>query len=261
MSSISWWELMQLLLDRSWVYFRSATDFFAYESCLTEICPLMKLIKLSHQSGKVRWQGYTYLSAVTMLLCILSSGCYMIYYNIIMINYTITAVFVTAVIHFGMARLGIASGEFDALIRRKFYFKNRQIIAPRGPAPDDISRKQLPSKQTTASYGKSLLWVLWQKSAVEATTKMNGSLVSLVMLPQWFPLSARRGGCCVCLARHASFTRASHGKSLGAFFPPVASEYLHNHHATPNNPAQTDKSMQERAGEVGGSRAAEQRST
>lgn len=77
-----------------------------------------------------------------MLLCILSSGCYMIYYNIIMINYTITAAFVTAVIHFG-----IASGEFDALIRHKFSSKNRQIIAPRGPAPDDISRKQLPSKQ------------------------------------------------------------------------------------------------------------------
>lgn len=37
-----------------------------------------------------------------MLLCILSSGCYMIYYNIIMINYTITTAFVTAVIHFGM---------------------------------------------------------------------------------------------------------------------------------------------------------------
>lgn len=223
--------------------------FFAYES-----------FKLSHQSGKVRWQGYTHLSAVTMLLCILSSGCYMIYYNIIMINYTITAAFVTAVIHFGMARLGIASGEFDALIRHKFSSKNRQIIAPRGPAPDDISRKQLPSKHTTASYGKSLLWVLWLNSRWKQQQRWMEA-----WCPWWCYLSdspsARRGGCCVCLARNASFTRVGHGKSLGAFFPPVASEYLHNPHATPNNPAQTDKSMQERAGEVGGSRAAEQRST
>lgn len=70
--------------------------------------------------------------------------------------------------------------------------------------------------------------------------------------PRWCYLSdspSARRGCCVCLARNASVTRVSHGKSLGAFFPPVASEYLHNPHATPNSPAQTDKSVQERWGQ------------
>lgn len=195
-----------------------------------------------------------HISAVPMLLCILSSGCYMIYCNIIMINYTITAAFVTAVIHFGMARLGIASGEFDALIRRKFCSKNRQIIAPRGPAPDDISRKQLPSKQTTASYGKSLLWVLWEKFAVEATTKMNGSLVSPVMLPQWFPVCAQRR--MLRLFGKECFSHQSKSWKIPRSFPPTRSERIFTQ--PPRDPEQSGSDRQERAGEVG---AAEQRST
>lgn len=219
--------------------------FFAYES-----------FKLSHQSGKVRWQGYTHLSAVTMLLCILSSGCYMIYYNIIMINYTITAAFVTAVIHFGMARLGIASGEFDALIRHKFSSKNRQIIAPRGPAPDDISRKQLPSKQTMASYGKSLLWVLWLNSRWKQQQRWMEA-----WCPWWCYLSdspsARRGGCCVCLARNASFT--SRSWKIPRSFLPTRSEWIFTQ--PPRDPEQSGSDRQiharacRRGGGIPGSRA------
>lgn len=40
------------------------------------------------------------------------------------------------------------------------------------------------------------------------------------------------GGWCICLARHASFTGASHGKSLWASIPPRESVYLHNPQVT-----------------------------
>lgn len=60
---------------------------------------------------------------------------------------------------------------------------------------------------------------------------------SLAMLPKRRRLRRRW---CVCLARHAPFAGASHGKSLWASIPPRVSVYLHNPQATLHRPAQTD---------------------
>lgn len=87
-----------------------------------------------------------------------------------------------------------------------------------------------------------MLLVSWQKLGVAAATsdESKGKLPA----PWWWYLNDSLclqlgGGWCVCLAKHAPFTGASHGKSLWASIPPRVIVYLHNPLVTLCGPSQT----------------------
>lgn len=86
-------------------------------------------------------------------------------------------------------------------------------MAPCGPAPDDISRKESPSQQTTTSYGNPTL----RRDRTEGSHQLlrwieRKSPNSLVMLPKG--RRNREEGWCICLARHAPFTGSDRGKQI-----------------------------------------------
>lgn len=90
--------------------------------------------------------------------------------------------------------------------------------------------------------GPQCCWCHDMKLGVAATT--SDELKGKLPTPWWCYLNDSLclplgGGWCVCLARHAPFTGASHGKSLWASIPPRVSVYLHNPQVTLYRPSQT----------------------
>lgn len=65
-------------------------------------------------------------------------------------------------------------------------------MAPYGPAPDDISRKESPSQQTTTSYGNLMLsWQKFRGLQHQQRWIERKPSNSLAMLPKWLRLGRR----------------------------------------------------------------------
>ena len=84
---------------------------------------------------------------------------------------------------------------FWLYISATFIPKTDSELLPCGPAPDDISRKESPSQQTTTSYGNPMLVVSWQKSRGGGSNNKDESKRktsnSLAMLPKRLRLGSR----------------------------------------------------------------------
>lgn len=136
--------------------------------------------------------------------------------------------------------LGSASGKFAV----SFQFKKRDtkllpvaVLQMTSVGKNHHHNKQPHHMETQSWWCRDRNWGLQQEQRwIEGKTSS-----SLAMLPKRLRLGG--GWWCVCLARHAPFTGASHGKSLWASIPPRVIVYLHNPQATLQRPAQTDKSI------------------